>query len=150
MKDFSLRLLATGFGLGMAPVAPGTFGTLGAIPLYYLLSFTHIYVYMGVTLVATVGAVFVCEFAEPLFGKHDSKHIVIDEIVGFLVAMTWVPLHWKTLIAGFVLFRFFDAVKPWPISHLDRKIKGGLGVVCDDVAAGLATNLILQGILPYL
>ena len=77
-------------------------------------------------------------------GGHDRQEIVIDEVAGFLITMAMIPLTWQTWVAGFLLFRFFDAVKPWPISVLDKKVKGGLGVVVDDVAAGLAANLILQ------
>jgi len=142
-----IKLLATGFGLGLAPFAPGTFGTLGAIPLYYAMSHLHIFTYMGLTFLFCIIAVVVAELAESIFAAHDSKSVVIDEIVGFLVAMVWIPFTWKTLLAGFILFRFFDAVKPWPISHLDKNVKGGLGVVCDDIAAGIVTNLILQALL---
>lgn len=144
MKNWVIKTLATGFGLGWAPVAPGTFGTLGAIPLYILLSQFSPLAYMAATLALIILAVFVAELAESLFQSYDSKHVVIDEVVGFLVAMVWVPVNLKNLAVGFLLFRLFDALKPWPISVLDRRIKGGIGVVIDDVAAGLITSVLMQ------
>jgi phosphatidylglycerophosphatase A len=75
---------------------------------------------------------------------HDSKEIVIDEVVGFLITMTWLPLTWQSLVAGFVVFRFLDIVKPPPIRQLDRKVPGGFGVMVDDVAAGIIGSILLQ------
>jgi len=144
LKNFVIKTLATGLGLGLIPVAPGTFGTLLGIPFTYWLHFRGPIPYMLVTLVFSVFAVFIAEMAGPLFGVEDSPKIVIDEVAGYLVTMTWLPVTWQGLTAGFLVFRNLDAVKPGPIADLDRKVKGGLGVVVDDLAAGLVANLILQ------
>ncbi len=136
--------LAWWFGLGRMPFSPGTFGTIGAIPLVYGLACLGPIPYMIGTLVFIVFAIFVAHAYETMHGEHDSSQIVIDEVAGFLVTMTWVPLTLKMWFAGFVLFRLFDIVKPFPISYLDQRIEGGFGTVIDDVAAGLAANVILQ------
>jgi phosphatidylglycerophosphatase A len=143
-RDFFIKTLATGFGLGLMPVAPGTFGTLLGIPFAYFLHFKGPMAYMLATFIFSLFAIVISEMAGPLFGESDSPKIVIDEVAGFLVTMTWIPVTWQGLLAGFILFRFFDALKPGPIGYLDRKVKGGLGVVVDDLAAGIAANIILQ------
>lgn len=81
---------------------------------------------------------------ENYFDTHDDKHVVIDEVVGFLITMTWLPVTWQSFVGGFLLFRLFDIWKPVPIRNIDQKIKGGLGVVADDVVAGIVANIILQ------
>jgi phosphatidylglycerophosphatase A len=126
------------------PFSPGTFGTLGAIPLAYALVQLGPVPYLVFTLVFIVFAIVVSQRFESFHVEHDLSEIVIDEVAGFLVAMAWLPSTWQYWLAGFLLFRFFDIVKPFPISYLDRKIKGGMGVVIDDVAAGLVVNVILQ------
>jgi phosphatidylglycerophosphatase A len=80
---------------------------------------------------------------------HDRSEIVIDEVVGFLITMVWLPMTWQSLLLGFLLFRFFDILKPFPIGYLDRKVPGGLGVVVDDIAAGIFASLILQAVYSY-
>ena len=80
---------------------------------------------------------------------HDSKEIVIDEVAGFLITMTWLPMTWQSVVIGFILFRFFDIVKPPPIRQLDKKIQGGVGVMIDDIAAGIISNFILQILFTY-
>ncbi len=150
MKNKIVLFLATGAYSGKFPKAPGTAGTLVAVPLWFLLSFyTEPLVYMALTVLAVVGAMFVCQLYEKNVQTHDSSEIVIDEIVGFLIAMTWVPLNWKFGLLGFLLFRLFDIWKPYPISYFDKNIKGGVGVVVDDVAAGILTNFILQVVYSY-
>ena len=99
---------------------------------------------MFATLLLVLFAVVIAQLHENFKGEHDSKEIVIDEIVGYLIAMTWLPLNWISLGLAFVLFRFFDILKPWPIREIDQRVGGGLGVVVDDVAAGIAASLILQ------
>ena len=96
------------------------------------------------TIIIGITAVVVSHSYEIQFRVHDSSAIVIDEVVGFLVAVIWLPLTWKTLVAGFLIFRLLDILKPFPINVIDRKIKGGVGVVLDDVAAGVVTNVVLQ------
>ena len=99
---------------------------------------------MVATLLAIGFSIWVSHLYEKQTGLHDSKEVVIDEVVGFLVAMTWLPLTWQAFLAAFILFRIFDIWKPLFIGQLDRKVTGGFGVVMDDVAAGLVTNVILQ------
>ncbi len=99
---------------------------------------------MTVTFIIVLLGIFVAQVFEKHADQHDSKEIVIDEVAGFLIAMTWLPPTWQSLVAGFLLFRFFDIVKPPPIRQIDQRMQGGIGVMADDVAAGLIVNLILQ------
>jgi phosphatidylglycerophosphatase A len=143
MKHFIL-LLATGFGVGYSPIAPGTLGSLVAIPIYYFLSEIPSPLY-EITLIGFFFlSVWVSENAEIFFGKKDDQRIVIDEIVGFLITMLWVPKTLPFIIMGFFLFRFFDILKPFPIHRMERKLKGGFGVVLDDVMAGVYANIVLH------
>jgi phosphatidylglycerophosphatase A len=143
MNRFFL-LLATGFGIGYSPVAPGTLGTLVAIPIYYFLSDIPSPLY-EITLIGFFFlSVWISENAQIFFGKKDDQRIVIDEIVGFLITMLWVPKTFPFIIIGFFLFRFFDILKPFPIRRLERKLKGGFGVVLDDVMAGVYANIVLH------
>ncbi len=136
--------LATGFGVGYSPVAPGTLGTLIAIPVYYFLSNISSPIY-EITLTGFFFlSVWISENAEKAFGKKDDRRIVIDEMMGFLITMLWVPKTIRFVIIGFFLFRFFDILKPFPIRRLERGLKGGFGVVLDDVMAGVFSNIILQ------
>ena len=143
MNRFFL-ILATGFGVGYSPVAPGTLGTLVAIPIYYFLSEIPSPLY-EITLIGFIFlSVWISEKAEIFFGKKDDQRIVIDEIVGFLITMLWIPKTTRFIIIGFILFRFFDILKPIPIRRIERKFKGGFGVVLDDVVAGVYANIILH------
>lgn len=146
MQQF-IMIFATWFGCGKAPKAPGTFGTLGALPLAWALSLLAPLPYMLMTIVFSIFAIFVSHLHEISSGTHDASEVVIDEVAGFLVTMTWVPFNWKFVLCGFVLFRLFDVVKPFPISYMDRNIKGGIGIVADDLVAGILSNIILQLLL---
>lgn len=126
------------------PKAPGTFGTLLGIPLVMLFMRFGDFGYMVATLAFTVASIFIAELHERQLGTHDASEIVIDEVAGFLVTMTWLPNTWQAYVGGFLCFRFFDAIKPFPINLVDEKIKGGLGVVADDLVAGVIANIILQ------
>ncbi len=128
--------LATFFGLGRLPKAPGTWGTLGAIPLWWWLSCYGSGVFVAFTVVFAGFAIWVSHEAEKIYGQHDTQSIVIDEVAGMLVTVLFVPLTWGTLVAAFVLFRLLDAVKPPPIRQIDKHVGGGLGVVLDDLLAG--------------
>lgn len=141
--------LATFFGAGRLPKSPGTWGTLATIPLWYLLAQLHAIPYMVVVLLLCIAAILIAQAYENLTSTHDSKEIVIDEVVGFLITMTWLPMTWQSLVAGFILFRIVDIVKPPPIKQLDRQVKGGVGVVIDDIAAGIVCNIILQLVYTY-
>jgi phosphatidylglycerophosphatase A len=141
--------LAIWFGCGLSPKAPGTVGTLGAIPLFYLLAGVGPMAYTAATGVFTVFTVFVAHFYESGSKDHDPQEFVMDEVAGFLVTMALVPFTWKAVLAGFVLFRLFDIWKPFPISWIDRNIKGGVGTVADDIAAGVAANVVLQALMHW-
>jgi phosphatidylglycerophosphatase A len=129
-------LLAAWGPCGFAPVAPGTVGTLGAIPLYLVLSRLPPAGYLAATAALTALAVAAAARAGAYWGVADASPIVIDEVAGFLVTMALVPFSWPAVAAGFAAFRVFDVLKPWPASALDR-VKSGFGVVMDDVAAGV-------------
>ena len=127
LKNISLKnpwhLIATGFGSGLAPKAPGTFGSLAAVPLCALLIYCPVYVPASET--------------EKAMGMHDNSSIVIDEFDGMFIAVIAFPHFWYYSLLAFVLFRIFDILKPWPVSLADKKIGGGLGVMVDDVIAGI-------------
>jgi phosphatidylglycerophosphatase A len=143
VKQFIL-FWATGFGVGYSPIAPGTLGTLIAIPIYYFLSGIPSPLY-EITLIGFLFlSVWISENAEIFFGKKDDQRIVIDEIVGFLITMLWVPKILPFIIIGFFLFRFFDILKPFPIRRLEKRLKGGYGVVLDDAIAGVYSNIIIR------
>lgn len=138
-------LLAAWGPCGYSPWAPGTVGTLGAIPLYLALSPLSAGPYLLLTLALAVLAVVAAERAGRYWGVADASPIVIDEVVGYLVTMALVPFSWRTALAGFVLFRVFDIVKPWPAAAFDR-MKNGLGVVLDDLAAGVWAAAVLAAL----
>jgi len=121
---------------GFAPVAPGTFGTLGAIPLYLVLSRLGPEAYVAFTAGFSVLAVVAAGRAGRYWGVADASPIVIDEVAGYLVTLALVPFSWQAVATGFVLFRICDVVKPWPASAFDR-MKNGFGVVMDDLGAGV-------------
>jgi phosphatidylglycerophosphatase A len=139
-----LQLLAFGFGSGLAPRAPGTFGTLAAIPLYLVLAQYSLLVYSLVILLAACAGIWLCGVVSRQLGVHDHPGIVWDEFVGFWITMYAVPTHWTWIVAGFLVFRIFDIVKPWPVSALDRKVGGGLGIMVDDMLAGVMACLTLH------
>jgi phosphatidylglycerophosphatase A len=141
MNRFFL-FLATGFGIGYSPIAPGTFGTLVAIPIFLFLAQIPFPLY-EVTIVAFFFfSVWISDRAQTHWGKRDHPRIVIDEIMGYLITMLWLPRTTLFIILGFFLFRFFDIVKPPPIRLVER-VRGGYGVVLDDVLAGVYANVIL-------
>ncbi len=132
-----LHFLSLGFGSGLMPKAPGTFGTIAAIPVYLLMSSLELWWFIGLTIVITLVGIYVCSYTSKALGVHDHSGIVIDEIAGYLITMIAVPFAWQWIVIGFVLFRLFDIIKPWPISWLDKKVHGGLGIMLDDVVAGI-------------
>jgi phosphatidylglycerophosphatase A len=143
---YLILFFATGFGAGFSPIVPGTMGTLIAIPIYYFISSISFPLY-ELTLVAFFFfSSWVAGQAEKYWEKKDDRRIVIDEIMGFLVTMLWVTKTPLTIVSGFVLFRFFDILKPFPIRHLER-VKSGFGVVLDDVLAGIYSNILLHLVL---
>lgn len=138
-----LHFVAYGFGSGLAPVAPGTFGTLAAVPIYLILSFLDLGWYLFfVTLFFALG-IYLCQVVSEELGVHDHQSIVWDEIVGFLLTMAWVPLSFSTVFLGFILFRIFDILKPWPITLADEKMSNSLGIMLDDVLAAIYAGALL-------
>lgn len=148
MKSF-LKLFATFFEIGKFPKAPGTVGTLATIPLFMAMSGLSDLTYMTLVIVIVILGIFAAQAYQSDILEHDRQEIVIDEVAGYLITMTLVPCNWKTILAGFILFRFLDILKPWPISYLDKNVKGGAGVMVDDVAAGIIANVVLQLTLNY-
>jgi len=138
------HFLALGFGSGLAPKAPGTFGTLAALPLYWLMMDLSLAVYVAITLVVTIGGFWICDRAAKDMQVHDHGAIVWDEVAGMLITMIAAPISITSLVVGFALFRFFDIIKPWPIKLLDRHVKGGFGIMIDDVLAGVFAAICLQ------
>jgi len=142
-----LLILATGFGSGLAPKAPGTFGTLMAIPVFLLVSRLDVIAYLIAITMLFLAGVLICDKATQILNVHDHPGIVWDEIVGYLITMFLVPGSFFYIFLGFVLFRIFDILKPWPIKYLDEKVEGGFGIMIDDVLAGIMANVILQIII---
>jgi phosphatidylglycerophosphatase A len=140
-------VLFAAFGpCGFSPVAPGTAGTLGAVPLYWALSHLGWPAYLAVTAALLILGVPAAGRAGRYWGVVDASPIVIDEVVGYLLTMALVPFSWTAAAIGFALFRLFDIWKPWPVSALDR-MKSGLGVMLDDVGAGVYGWVALQVLL---
>ncbi|ELS8949711.1 phosphatidylglycerophosphatase A [Vibrio fluvialis] len=143
------HLLATGFGSGLSPVVPGTVGTLASVPFYLLLAQLPLTLYIVVVIAASLIGIKICQVTSDDMQVHDHGSIVWDEFAGFWITMLIVPMlqlpvfEWKWLLAGFVLFRFFDMVKPWPIGWLDKRVHGGLGIMLDDLVAGVMSALAL-------
>ena len=139
-----VHFLSLGFGSGLAPYAPGTFGTLAAIPLYLVLQPLSLTVYLIVTLFCILIGIYLCGKTAEALGVHDHGGIVWDEIAGYLITMIAVPFDWVWVIVGFLLFRFFDILKPWPIKWIDAKVSGGWGIMLDDVLAGIFSLIVLH------
>lgn len=144
VPDRLARWLATGFGAGYAPIAPGTVGTLLAVPLYLAAAQLPLPAYVVVTGIMGWIGVLACERVVRLDGVRDPQYIVWDEITGFFVTMTAAPGGWEWVAAGFCVFRVLDIAKPWPVGWLDRHVGGGRGVMADDVAAGAYGLVALQ------
>jgi phosphatidylglycerophosphatase A len=139
-----VHFLAFGMGAGCSPKAPGTMGTLVAVAIYLPLSLLPFWAYLATTLVVILAGIWICDWSARQLGVHDHPGIVWDEIAGYLVTMVAVPPGLLWILAGFVLFRFFDILKPWPISWLDKRVGGGLGIMLDDVVAGAAACACLH------
>ncbi len=136
--------VATFFGSGLVKKAPGTVGTLAALPLVYFVSLPGPLFYMAFVIFLFPIGLWAAENYEQLCGRHDAKEIVIDEVLGILITLTWLPMTWQAVLLGFVLFRVLDILKPFPIGLIDKKVQGGLGVIADDVVAGIIANIALQ------
>lgn len=139
-----VHVLAFGFGAGLSPRAPGTAGTVLGVFIYLSLAPLPLPYYIAVCAVLFLAGVWICGKTSRDLESHDHGGIVFDEIVGFLVAMIALPAAWPWILAGFVLFRLIDIVKPWPIGLLENRIRGGFGIMLDDLLAGLCALLLLQ------
>lgn len=149
MRRF-IVISAAWFGTGFSPFASGTVGTLAAIPFYLVLAHLSLPLYLLTLTAFILFSCWVSGQAEAVFGEHDSGRIVIDEVAGFLVTMTAVPLSWQGVAAGFLLFRFFDIAKIPPARYFDRQVKNGWGVVLDDVVAGVYSCISLHLLTRFL
>jgi len=138
-------VLATWFGTGLMPKAPGTFGTLAAMPLVLIGWFGTRYSVAALAGMILI-AVWAAHRAANLLEREDPPEVVIDEAVGFLTTLLLLPVTWQSIGLGFILFRCFDILKPWPVRQAER-LTGGLGIVMDDLLAGLYAHLFLRGIL---
>ncbi len=139
-----VHFLAFGFGSGLSPKAPGTMGTIVAVPLYLLMADMGLTAYIAMLVITFAIGVYLCDKTSKDMGVHDHGGIVWDEFVGYWITMLAAPQGWQWVLLGFVLFRFFDVVKPWPISWLDKHVQGGFGIMIDDVLAGFMALLVMQ------
>jgi phosphatidylglycerophosphatase A len=144
-----INLMAFGFGSGCTPKAPGTMGTLFAVGLYLPLSHLPLEWYIAMTIAVSLVGIFICGWSAKDLGVHDHPGIVWDEFAGYFITMIAAPTGWQWIVIGFVLFRFFDILKPWPISLADKKLKGGFGIMFDDILAGLAALGCMQALAHY-
>ena len=139
-----VHFFAFGLGSGLSPKAPGTVGTVAAIPFYLILQHLPLWPYLAILIVACVVGIWLCHQASRDLGVHDHPGIVWDEFCGFWITMIAAPTGWGCILLGFALFRLFDIWKPWPISWLDARVGGGLGIMIDDVVAGIYALFCLQ------
>jgi phosphatidylglycerophosphatase A len=142
--------LAFGFGSGLSPVAPGTAGTVAALPLAVLLVQLPLWIALGVVAASFALGIYLCGVTGRALGVHDHGGIVWDEFVGMWLVLVFVPFEWTWWLAAFALFRLFDVLKPWPIRWLDRHVHGGLGVMLDDLLAAIFALIPLLLALRYL
>lgn len=157
MNKFNIKnpvhFLALGFGSGLLKPAPGTWGTLMAVPLYIL--FMHVNPYpteglLVLSLLTFVFGIYICGRTAQDIGEHDHGAIVWDEIAGYFVSLIALPATWTNIVLAFLLFRFFDIIKPWPIKLIDQKVHGGFGIMFDDILAGIMACAVLHLLQPFL
>jgi phosphatidylglycerophosphatase A len=145
-----ILFLAFGFGSGLSSKAPGTMGTLASLPVIILAHLMGIPLW-ALFLVTTLGGTWLADRASRELGVHDHPGIVIDEFAGMMLTLLFIPLSWISIVLGFGLFRLFDIWKPWPIRVVDEKVHGGVGIMLDDLLAGVYAGiclLIIHLILP--
>lgn len=136
--------LALGFGTGCSLTMPGTIGTMAGVIIYYFAQALSVWLYLFLVIILFIVGIWICQTTARDMGKHDHPAIVWDEIVGYLIAMSMAPDGWQWILGGFLVFRFFDIAKPWPISQVDKSVTGGLGIMLDDAIAALFSLAILQ------
>jgi phosphatidylglycerophosphatase A len=142
-SDTLFKKIATLGFIGYLPFAPGTWGTLAGL-IFVIFANLSMPVHLALIIAVAGLGVIASDTAEKIIGEADSGHIVIDEFAGYLVSVSFLPHTYGYLIAGFLLFRIFDILKPFPIRTLERALKGGAGIMADDILAGIFTNVILQ------
>lgn len=140
-RERATLFVATGFFIGKVPFAPGTFGSLIGLPVCFLLSRLNFLAFVVWVLLFIFFAIAIASAAEKILEQKDPGQIVIDEIAGLAVTFAGLPFNLKTVLAGFIIFRVFDILKPFPIRFLEKRVGGGAGVVLDDVLAGVYANL---------
>jgi len=148
LKKLAL-FLATGMYIGYSPVAPGTLGSLLGVIICFFLSLGNPSLYGIALFLSFSAALWAASIAKEHFGKKDPSQIVCDEVIGNMVALFLIPFTSLNVIIVFLLFRFFDIVKPVPIGIIDRKIEGGFGIVFDDIAAGIYANVVFRIIMKF-
>lgn len=146
----SVKALGTWFGLGLVPFAPGTLGTIGAIPLVWFFQSLGELQYLFATFIFIFVSILVAQMYEDQMGAgHDPGEFVMDEVAGFLVTMALIPFTWTYVLTAFVIFRLLDILKPFPISWVDKRVPGGFGAVADDLVAGIVASLAMQLIFHF-
>jgi phosphatidylglycerophosphatase A len=143
-RERAVLFVATGFFIGTVPFAPGTFGSLIGLPVCFLLSHLNLLQSVICILGFILFAMGIASAAEKIIKQKDPGQVVIDEIAGLMVTLAGLPFNLKTVLAGFVIFRVFDILKPFPIRMLERRVGGGSGIVLDDILAGVYGNLIIR------
>jgi phosphatidylglycerophosphatase A len=145
MRIFFIKIISSCFYLGYLPFIPGTFASIGGVFLYYLIK-DSIVLYIAFTSLIILLGFLLTSQAEKIFGQKDARCIVIDEVAGMLLSLMFIPYDIRLVIIAFVIFRILDATKPYPAGRL-QELEGSLGIMADDIIAGLYTNIILQFIL---
>jgi phosphatidylglycerophosphatase A len=141
------HLLATGFGSGLSPIMPGTAGSIAAIPFWWLMTLLPLQLYSLLVLIGISVGVYLCHRTARDMGVHDHGSIVWDEFIGMWITLMAIPaMSWQWVLVGFVIFRIFDMWKPWPIRWFDRNVHGGMGIMVDDIIAGVISAAILYGL----
>ncbi len=139
-----ILFLGLGFGSGLSPFAPGTAGTVVALLFVPLLAWLSTAYLLAVLLIASLVGIYICSYSARKLGTKDPSSVVWDEFVGLWIALAGFPVSFFWLLSGFLVFRCFDILKPWPINVFDRRVPGGLGIMLDDIVAGIMTWLVLR------
>lgn len=142
--EITLKNIATLGFIGYLPIAPGTWASALGVLFFVIFNISLSFLFLLICFITVIG-ITSSTLAERLIGQKDSRHIVIDEFLGYLISVFSLPNNYIILISAFFLFRFFDILKPFPIRIVEKKFKGGLGIIMDDILAGFYSNLILQG-----
>lgn len=142
IKEEILKIYSTFLYIGLLPFAPGTFGTLGAVIPYYFISELKTLPYLLIVTTFTLISIYTTNKSMKFYDNNDPAEVVIDEVCGFLFTMFMVPFTWVNIFIGFLLFRVFDILKPYPIRKIER-LRDGYGIILDDVFAGIYANIVL-------